>query len=61
MKYCEDCRWFGQGVGRAVCTNKEELKNNDLSPVYRPKDHSCNYSRTFGNCGPEGKLWEGKE
>ncbi len=61
MKYCEDCRWFDKTGGVAICTNEKEEKNHELSPVYRPTNRSCNWCRTFGNCGPEGKLWEGKE
>jgi hypothetical protein len=64
MKYCEDCKWWYVGADSAeesTCDN-ELSRRNGLDCVSREIEILAYRARDiYGNCGPEGKLWEAKD
>jgi len=64
MKYCEDCRWvhlFAGNIEASECKN-ELARKSGKELISRKTTILASTARgIYGNCGPEGKLWEGKE
>jgi hypothetical protein len=64
MKYCEDCKWCAidyKDVESSECEN-ESSRLNGLDCVSRKITIFASLARGhYGNCGPEGNLWEAKD
>lgn len=67
MKYCVDCKWmikpsFWQnhwvGIKRKCLNEGARIISGDQMIERIGVD--AGYERSYGNCGPEGKLWEEK-
>ena len=66
MKYCEDCRYFDDGVKENPrCSHPESVVDLSQSPVTRQVDSmapSCWRARLLGEkCGEDGDLFEPRE
>jgi hypothetical protein len=70
MKYCEDCRWFKpkqflfwtfKWNGKCTCPYFNHYGFRAVSREFAPEAHEERIGTFTSLCGPEGKLWEGKE
>ena len=64
QKFCKDCKWIHAGWSAQECRNPRfKMSETDyLVNGVKPRFYSCFVQRmSIGDCGPEGKFWEGKE
>jgi len=68
IKYCEDCKHFKSafwgredGQCRSPNVNVKVSWYDGKYCITRRKAPYASIERSYGNCGIEGKNWEGKE